>query len=116
MSRNMRAVRVEWGAFASLLIGPEQFENVVTELLGGDDDGYSYDWNDADEVFKLWLKDGKRFLDRVRDCQADELFAAWEDPERPDGLCCLQNLKALESEWRPFIDDDGHLEIWVDGY
>jgi len=115
MSRNLRAVRVEWGPCASVFVSPDQFEEVATALMGGEFK-YSCEWNGADEVFKFWTSEGKRFLDRIRNCKPADVLAKLDKSFREEASRCLENLKALEPNWRAFLDKDGQLELWVDGY
>ena len=115
MSRNLRAVKVEWGPCASLFMTPEAFEQLIAGIVG-ERFKYEYKWNDADEVFKLWVEDGRQFLDRVRDCAVAASVKALDKAVRKDAVLCLNNLKALEPDWRGFVDQHGHLEVWVDGY
>ena len=114
MSKNIRAVKVTWGQFASLFIDPEQFEELVQALMG-EEFQYDYRWNDADEVYKLWSKEGSRFLDHIRDCETEKVVALLEASIREDATSCLENLKSEEPEWRTFLDQEGALELWVDG-
>lgn len=115
MSRNLRAVKVEWGPCASLIVTPDAFEQIIQAVID-ERIVYEYRWNDADEVFKLWVEQGELFLDLVRDCRTRAVLALLDKAMAHEALPCLKNLKALEPEWRRFIDRNGHLEIWVDGY
>lgn len=115
MSRNLRAVKVEWGPCASLFMAPEDFEQLVRVIVDGRFQ-YEYQWNGADEVFKLWVDRGSEFLDILRACSIRRTVKALDRSLHKDAVSCLKNLKALEPEWRCFIDRNGHLEIWVDGY
>lgn len=115
MSRNMRAVRVEWGPSASVFVSADQFEELVAALMG-EEFKYTCEWNGADEVFKFWTKEGKRFLDRVRGCKPDEALKQIDESFREEARLCLENLKSLEPDWRQFLDKDGQIEVWVDGY
>lgn len=113
MSRNVRAVRVEWGPHASLIMDPDKFDDLVETVFGKE---FTYEWNAADEVFKLWVVDGQGFLDCVRDCDSGETVSGLSESVQDDAMACLENLKALEEEWRGFIDKNGALEVWVDGH
>jgi len=115
MSRNMRVVRVEWGPCAAVFVSADQFEEIVAALMGNEFK-YSCERNGADEVFKFWTREGKRFLDRVRDCEPTEAVSQIDKSFRQDAASCLGNLKAMEPEWRGFLDKDGQIEVWVDGY
>ena len=115
MSKHLRAVRVEWGMFASLFIEPEKFENLVLALMG-EEFQYDYRWNEADEVFKFWTKQGSCFLDRLRDCQIEKVLALLEESILEDATSCLESLKSKEPEWCTFLDKEGALELWVDGF
>jgi len=114
MSRNIRAVRVEWGPFASVFMASDRLEELLDAIIG-DRFRYRYDWNGADEVYKFWTGDGARFLDLVRDCNVSEVVAQIDEDLREDALACLENLKAMELSWRKDIDKDGQIELWVDG-
>ena len=115
MSRNMRAVKVEWGPAASVFVSADQFEELVMALMG-DEFKYTCEWNNADEVFKFWTKEGRPFLDRNRDCEPDKVLDKLDRSYREEARLCLENLRSLEHDWRQFLDKDGHLEVWVDGY
>ena len=115
MSRNMRAVRVEWGPSASVFVSRDQFEELVGALMG-DEFKYTCEWNNADEVFKFWTSEGRRFLDRVRDCDLDEVLKEIDRSFREEAGLCLLNLKSLEPDWRAFLEKHGPIELWVDGY
>ena len=115
MSRNMRAVRTEWGPCASVFVSADQFEELVGALMG-DKFRYTCGWNAADEVFKLWTPEGRYFLERVRDCKPDEVTKELNRSFREEARLCLENLKSMEPEWSTFLDEDGQLELWVDGY
>jgi hypothetical protein len=111
----MRAVRVTWGPAASVFIDPDSFGALVIALFGTRLK-WSYEWNEADEVFKFWTEDGNRFLDKVRGCKPDRVARKFDRKLRKDAELCLKNLKAAEPEWRKFVEKDGCLQIWVDGY
>ena len=115
MSKSMRAASVKWGPHASLCIDPERFPELAEAIVHGEIK-FSYDWNDADGVFKFWTGQGRRFLDRVRDCDAKEVAGRIDEPGRNDAVSCMENLRALEESWRAFVDEDGALELWIDGY
>jgi hypothetical protein len=115
LSRNLRAVKIQWGPCASLVIAPEAFEKLAGAVIGGRF-AYEYKWNNADEVFKLWVEKGSEFLDTVRDGSTRDIVDALDKPLRRDAFCCLRNLKSLEPDWRAFIDRNRALEVWVDGY
>ena len=115
MSRSLRAVKVEWGPHASLVMEPAGFENLVSAIIG-DRITCEYDWNAADEVFRLWTEEGHRFLDLVRDCEVMSVVQRLDESIPQDATFCLENLKAVEPEWRRYVDKNGHLQIWVDAY
>ena len=115
MSRNMRAVRVTWGPAVSVFINPDSFDALVVALIGMKPN-WGYEWNQADEVFKFWTDDGKRFLDRVRGCKPAKVAKKLDKGLRRDAVSCLKNLQAVEADWREFIDKDNYLQVWVDGY
>ena len=114
MSRNMRAVRVEWSVFASLFIQPEAFETLAQAIMQKEYD-YEYDYSAGDEAFKFRVSDGHAFLNRVRDCDTASVILKLKKDLREDAMMCLENMKALEPEWRRFIAEDGSVEIWIDG-
>ena len=115
MSKNIRPVRVEWGMSASLFVDPEKFEDLVLAIMGENFE-YYYRWNEADELFKFWSVEGSRFLDCVRDCQTDKVKVSLDESIREDAVSCLENMKSMEPEWRTFLDKEGALELWVDGF
>ena len=115
MSRNMRAVRVEWSECASVFMPSDKFEELAGVLIDGMFD-YSCEWSDPDEVFKFRTVHGHRFLDRIRDCKPRYVVQQLDEYLREDAIACLENLKAMESDWRTFVEEDGSLEIWIDGY
>jgi len=114
MNRDIRAVSVEWGPFASFPMDSSRFE-VLLYALFGEEFKYRYDWNGAEEVYKFWTEEGHRFLDRVRDCDLSEVVAHLDEDLRENARLCLENLRAMEPEWRKTIDRDGQIELWVDG-
>ena len=113
MSRNMRAVKVDWGDHAAVFLSEDDFEQLLTTILR---QSVEFRWNDADEVHKFWTERGAQFLDAVRDCVAADVASQLDTAVRDDAMQCLNNLKALEPEWRMYLDKHGKLEIWVDGY
>jgi len=114
MSRNMRAVRVEWSVFASLFMPPEAFETLAQAVMKKKFD-YEYDYSAGDEAFKFRVSDGHVFLNRIRDCEAASVVRKLKKELREDAMMCLENMKALEPEWRRFIAEDNSLELWIDG-
>lgn len=114
MSSNARAVRVTWGPAVSIFLSPDAFIVLIGELMG-DKLNWSCEWNQADEVFKLWTDDGPAFLDKVRRCRPVMIVKALDKASRKDARLCLGNLKAVEPEWRAFVDKDGGFQVWVDG-
>ena len=115
MSRSMRAVTVKWGPAGSVFLDPERFDDLVA-AVAEDELEFKYEWADADGVFGFWTGEGNAFLDRVRDCDPQQVIARLDEELRDDALSCLENLKALEKSWRGFIDKEGALEVWIDGY
>jgi len=114
MSRNMRAVRVEWSVFASLFIPPEAFETLAQAVMQKEFD-YEYDYSAGDEAFKFRVSEGHTFLNRIRDCDMASVIGKLKKDLREDARMCLENTKALEPEWRRFISEDNSLELWIDG-
>ena len=92
----------------------DDFEHLVVAIMDPSFK-FSYEWNTADEVFKFWTAEGSRFLDGIRDCNTEDVVSRFKKPLRNDGALCLENLKSMEPGWRNFVDQDGSLEIWVDG-
>lgn len=115
MSTNMRAVSVTWGPAVSVFIDPDSFGALVIALFGTRL-RWGYEWNQADEVFKFWTDKGHGFLDRIRNCKPEEVARKLDRKSRKDAELCLKNLKAVEPEWRKFVEKDGYLQVWVDGY
>ena len=128
MSRNMRAVRVTWGPAASVFMCPDWFEQLA-EMLLGYRHCFTYGMNEADQVYKFWTENGARFLDKVKSCKPERVARKLVPslrrlyleegcyPElREDAVQCLKNLKAIEPQWRRFLDKDGHLTVWVDAF
>ena len=104
---------VSWGEAVSLFIDPEDFEELARILLGEEAD-WGYERNEADGIFKFWTDNGSLFLDGVRDCKAVDIIGAFRRDHRKDARRCLGNLKAVEPQWRQFIDSNNYLQIWVD--
>ena len=99
----------------SIFLGSDDFIIIIGELMG-DKTNWSCEWNQADEVFKIWTNDGRTFLDKVRHCKPARVVEALDKESRKDAELCLKNLKAVEPEWRKFVEKDGCLQVWVDGY
>ena len=115
MSKNLRPVRVEWGPCSGTLLSEDQFADLL-ELVTGDLTVLFYGRSKTDKVCKFWLQEGAQFLDHVRDCNPELTVKDMDESYRQDALSCLQNLQALEPQWRSFIDEHDHLEIWQDVY
>ena len=115
MSRNMRAVRVVWGAHAGVFVLSDDFEKVADAIIAAAFE-WNCEWSDPDEAFRFRVSDGHAFLNRVRDCNPKEVAENLDRAMRDDAIRCIENMQALEPEWRDFVDKDGSLEIWVDGY
>jgi len=98
----------------SIFLSPDDFIILVGEVMG-DKLNWSCEWNQADEVFKVWTDDGRAFLDKVRSCKPTVIVKVFDEAARKDARICLDNLKAMEPEWRKFIDEDKSLQVWVDG-
>ena len=114
MSRNMRAVRTEWSPCASVFVSPDEFEKLLALLIDNMFE-YSFEWSEPDEAFKFRTVQGHRFLDRIRGCKPRYVVQQLPERLRNDAMTCLDNLQAMEPDWRTFVDEDGQLEIWVDG-
>ncbi len=106
---------VSWGEAVSIFIDPEDFEELARVLLGEEAD-WGYERNGADGIYKFWTDNGTLFLDRVRDCKAAVVTGAFKMENRKDARRCLGNLKAIEPQWRQFVDSHNYLQIWVDEY
>ena len=115
MSRNMRSVRVVWGEHAAVFIPSDDFEKLADAHIVGAFD-WSCEWSDPDEAFRFRTRDGHAFLNCVRDCNPREVAKKLDRLIQDNAIRCLENMQALEPEWRSFVEKDGSLEIWVDGY
>jgi len=115
MSRNMRAVKVEWSECASVFMPSDDFEKLAAVLID-EMFQWSCEWSEPDEVFKFRTAQGHRFLDRIRGCKPRYVAQQFPEGIRNDVIACLENLQAMESDWRTFVEEDGSLEIWIDGY
>ena len=115
MSRNMRAIRIVWGEHAGVFVLSDDFEKVADAIIADAFD-WNCEWSDPDEAFRFRASDGHAFLNRVRDCNPREIAKKLDRVIRDDAVRCVENMQALEPEWRSFVEKDGSLEIWVDGY
>ena len=116
-TRMRRSRRTEGLRFLAqeTVLSPADFIILIGELMG-DKLNWSCEWNQADEVFKLWTDNALAFLNKIRHCRPAVIGKAFDKASRKDARLCLGNLKAVEPEWRKFVDKDNCLQVWVDGY
>lgn len=122
MSKSFRPVEEIWGDSSSSFLQPEDLEDVLITIA---EHSFAGDVEAADylDVRSIWIENAVNFFDYVKDKSTDFIIAnlldhvsVINDDDVDDLKSVIENIKALDAEWRKSIQEDGSINFYIDQF